>query len=96
MRDPHQIIKTLRVTEKGSAQSEKSNQYTLEVASAANKIEIKHAVEKLWNVNVLKVRTAIVRGKQKRVGRYIGRRPNWKRALVTLAPGQKIEFFEGV
>jgi large subunit ribosomal protein L23 len=50
----------------------------------------------LWNVNVLKVRTAIVRGKQKRVGRYIGRRPNWKRALVTLAPGQKIEFFEGV
>ena len=68
----------------------------LEVACDANKIEIKHAVEKLWNVSVLKVRTAIVRGKQKRVGRYIGRTSNWKRALVTLAPGQKIEFFEGV
>jgi large subunit ribosomal protein L23 len=66
------------------------------VARDANKIEIKYAVEKLWNVNVLKVRTAIVRGKQKRVGRYLGRRSNWKRALVTLAPGQKIEFFEGV
>jgi large subunit ribosomal protein L23 len=66
------------------------------VARDANKIEIKYAVEKLWNVNVLKVRTAIVRGKQKRVGRYMGRRSNWKRALVTLAPGQKIEFFEGV
>ncbi len=71
-------------------------QLLLEVARDANKIEIKYAVEKLWNVSVIKVRTAIVRGKQKRVGRYMGRRPNWKRALVTLAPGQKIEFFEGV
>jgi large subunit ribosomal protein L23 len=68
----------------------------LEVARDANKIEIKHAVEKLWNVNVLKVRTSIVRGKQRRVGRHIGRRSNWKRALVTLAAGQKIDFFEGV
>jgi large subunit ribosomal protein L23 len=66
------------------------------VARDANKIEIKHAVEKLWNVNVLKVRTSIVRGKQRRVGRHIGRRSNWKRALVTLAAGQKIDFFEGV
>ena len=72
------------------------SQVLLEVARDANKIEIKHAVEKLWSVNVLKVRTAIVRGKQKRVGRHLGRTSNWKRALVTLAPGQKIEFFEGV
>jgi large subunit ribosomal protein L23 len=68
----------------------------LEVARDANKIEIKHAVEKLWNVNVLKVRTAIVRGKQRRVGRHVAQRSNWKRALVTLAAGQKIDFFEGV
>ena len=71
-------------------------QLLLEVARDANKIEIKHAVEKLWNVTVVKVRTAIVRGKEKRVGRFMGRQSNWKRALVTLAPGQKIEFFEGV
>jgi large subunit ribosomal protein L23 len=66
------------------------------VAKDANKVEIRHAVEKLWNVSVVKVRTAVVRGKEKRMGRFIGRRPSWKRALVTLAPGQKIEFFEGV
>ena len=61
-----------------------------------NKIEIRHAVEKLWNVDVLSVRTAVVRGKEKRMGRYIGRRSNWKKAVVTIAPGQNIEFFEGV
>ena len=61
-----------------------------------NKIEIRHAVEKLWNVDVVAVRTSIVRGKEKRMGRYIGRRQNWKKAIVTIAPGQNIEFFEGV
>jgi len=110
MRSPEIIIKRPLLTEKGTflketggmseedmVEPEKvSPQLLLEVARDANKIEIKYAVEKLWNVNVLKVRTAIVRGKQKRVGRYMGRRSNWKRALVTLAPGQKIEFFEGV
>jgi large subunit ribosomal protein L23 len=110
MRSPEMIIKRPLLTEKGTFLKETGGmseedmvapesvapQLLLEVARDANKIEIKYAVEKLWNVNVLKVRTAIVRGKQKRVGRYIGRRSNWKRALVTLAPGQKIEFFEGV
>jgi large subunit ribosomal protein L23 len=110
MRSPESIIKRPLLTEKGTllkdtgGQPEEdiadpeqvSPQLLLEVARDANKIEIKRAVEKLWNVNVLKVRTAIVRGKQKRVGRFIGRRSNWKRALVTIAPGQKIEFFEGV
>jgi len=110
MRSPEIIIKRPLLTEKGTFLKETggmseedlvepenvSPQLLLEVARDANKIEIKYAVEKLWNVNVLKVRTAIVRGKQKRVGRYMGRRSNWKRALVTLAPGQKIEFFEGV
>jgi large subunit ribosomal protein L23 len=110
MRSPELIIKRPLLTEKGTFLKDTGGQVEddiadpeqvapqllLEVARDANKIEIKHAVEKLWNVNVLKVRTAIVPGKQKRVGRYIGRRSNWKRALVTIAPGQKIEFFEGV
>jgi large subunit ribosomal protein L23 len=110
MRSPETIIKRPLLTEKGTFLKDTGGrlekdigdpeqvppQLLLEVACDANKIEIKYAVEKLWNVNVLKVRTAIVRGKQKRVGRFIGRRSNWKRALVTLAAGQKIEFFEGV
>jgi len=110
MRSAETIIKRPLLTEKGTFLKETGGraeadigdpesvppQLLLEVARDANKIEIKYAVEKLWNVNVLKVRTSVVRGKQKRVGRFIGRRSNWKRALVTLAPGQKIEFFEGV
>jgi large subunit ribosomal protein L23 len=109
MRSPETIIKRPLLTEKGSFLKETGGrpegeidpeqvepQLLFEVARDANKIEIKHAVEKLWNVNVIRVRTAIVRGKQRRVGRHIGRRSNWKRALVTLAAGQKIEFFEGV
>jgi large subunit ribosomal protein L23 len=109
MRSPEKIIKRPLLTEKGSLLKETGGrpegdidpeqvepQLLLEVSRDANKIEIKHAVEKLWNVNVLKVRTSIVRGKQRRVGRHIGRRSNWKRALVTLAAGQKIDFFEGV
>ena len=108
MRAPEQIIKRPLLTEKGTALKETggrsevldpeqvSPQLLFEVVRDANKVEIRHAVEKLWNVTVVKVRTAVVRGKEKRMGRFIGRRPAWKRALVTLAPGQKIEFFEGV
>jgi len=110
MRSPETVIKRPLLTEKGSSLKETGGhpssegldvekiqpQIMFEVLKDANKIEIKHAVEKLWNVEVVKVRTAIVRGKEKRVGRHIGRRSNWKRALVTLAAGQKIEFFEGV
>ena len=61
----------------------------------ANKIQMKQAVEKLFNVHVIAVRTAIVRGKNKRVGRSSGRRPNWKKAIVTLKEGDTIDFFEG-
>ena len=110
MRSPEQVIKRPLLTEKGTALKESggrpdaggeadadsvSPQILFEVNRDANKIEIRHAVEKLWNVNVLKVRTSIVRGKEKRIGRFTGRRSNWKKALVTLAPGQTIEFFEG-
>jgi large subunit ribosomal protein L23 len=108
MRAPEQIIKRPLLTEKGTMLKETggnadaldpeqvSAQLLFEVLRDANKVEIRNAVEKLWNVTVVKVRTAVVRGKEKRMGRFMGRRPAWKRALVTLAPGQKIEFFEGV
>jgi large subunit ribosomal protein L23 len=110
MRAPEKVIKRPLLTEKGSVLRETGGrpaddtldadsvepQLMFEVDKDANKVEIRHAVEKLWNVTVVKVRTQIVRGKEKRVGRFVGKRSNWKRALVTLAPGQKIEFFEGV
>lgn len=108
MRAPERIIKRPLLTEKGTALKETgghagtveseqlARQFLFEVVRDADKTEIRNAVEKLWNVNVTKVRTAVVRGKTKRVGRFIGRRQNWKKALVTLAPGQNIEFFEGV
>ena len=73
-----------------------AQQVVFEVARDANTIEIKGAVEKLFNVKVTGVRTLVVRGKEKRVGRFSGRRPSWKKAFVTLKAGDNIEFFEGV
>lgn len=70
------------------------NKVSFVVRPDANKIEIKHAVEKLFEVEVLSVRTQIVRGKVKRFGRNFGKRPNRKKAIVTLAEGHSIEFFE--
>lgn len=67
-----------------------------EVARDANKIEIKDAIQRLFNVSVVDVHTMVVRGKIKRIGRSIGRRPGSKKAIVTLKPGDTIEFFEGV
>jgi large subunit ribosomal protein L23 len=67
-----------------------------EVARDANKIDVRRAVESVFKVTVTDVRTLIVRGKEKRVGRFSGRRPSWKKAFVTLKPGDNIEFFEGV
>ena len=109
MRAPEQVIKRPLLTEKGTLLKETGgnpegeldpekikSQLLFEVAKDANKVEIRHAVEKLWNVDVISVRTAIVRGKEKRVGRFIGKGSNWKKAVVTIAAGQNIEFFEGV
>jgi large subunit ribosomal protein L23 len=109
MRSPEQIIKRPLLTEKGTRLKETGgnagkeldpeaikSQLLFEVAKDANKVEIRHAVEKLWNVSVVDVRTAIVRGKEKRMGRFVGKRSNWKKAMVTIAAGQNIEFFEGV
>ena len=90
---PEQIIKRPLLTEKGTAMGEEGNKVLFEVTMRANKIEIRKAVEKIYNVKVKTVHTQIVRGKMKRQGRSMGKRPNWKRAIVTLAEGSSIDFF---
>jgi large subunit ribosomal protein L23 len=94
--NPYEIIRGPIITEKGTIQKELNNQLTFEVDRRANRVEIRHAVEKVFNVRVEKVRTMQIKGKVKRLGRSMGRRRNWKKAIVTLAEGQNIEFFEGV
>ena len=90
------IVKRPLVTEKSERAREAARQYSFEVHSDATKIQVKNAVEKLFNVHVTAVRTSIARGKNKRVGRNLGRRPNWKKAVVTLKEGETIALFEGV
>lgn len=96
MRDPWRIIVRPLITEKGTLLKEGANQYLFEIARGANKIEVKQAVEALFKVKVLDVRTISVKGKRRRLGRFVGRTPDWKKAVVTLKEGQSIEFFEGV
>ncbi|MBW2174088.1 MAG: 50S ribosomal protein L23 [Deltaproteobacteria bacterium] len=94
--NPYQIIKGPLITEKSTVQKELNNQLTFEVDRRANRVEIRHAVEKVFNVRVKQVRTMQIKGKVKRVGRTLGKRRDWKKAVVTLAKGENIEFFEGV
>jgi large subunit ribosomal protein L23 len=96
LRDPHQIIRRPLITEKGTELKDRANQYLFEVAPDANKIEIKRALESLFRVKVLHVRTLSVKGKEKRVGRFVGCTSDWKKAVATLKEGDSIEFFEGV
>lgn len=96
IRDPHTILRKPRITEKGSMMAEDTSIVMFEVPVDANKTEIKHAVMSVFGVEVQDVRTMIVRGKIKRRGRHIGKRSNWKKAIVTLAEGQDIDFFGGV
>ena len=96
MKDPRSIVRKALVTEKGTALRELRNQYHFEVARDANKIEIKRAIEAIFSVKVDHVRTMQMRGKVKRQGRYIGKRSDWKKAVVTLQPNQKIELFEQI
>jgi len=84
------------VTEKTNIQKEEANQVTFEVDRKANRIEVRRAIERIFNVRVVNVRTMQVRGKFKRRGRVLGKRRDWKKAIVTLRPGDRIEFFEGV
>ena len=95
-KNPYEILRRPLITEKSTTEKETSNKLVFEVALRANKIEIKQAVEQMFKVNVLDVTTMTMKGKKKRVGRFITRRPDWKKAMVTIKPGQRVEFFEGV
>ena len=90
------IIRGPVVTEKTTLQKETNNQVTFKVDPKSNRVEIKDAVEKNFNTKVKQVRTVQVKGKVKQRGRITGRRKDWKKAIVTLMPGQRIDFFEGV
>ena len=92
----HQIIKKILVTEKSTAARDKSNKYFFEVNPKANKVEISAAVEKLFKVKVADVRVMHVLGKKKRMGRTLGQKSSWKKAIVTLVAGNHIEIAEGV
>ena len=96
MRDPRTVVRKALITEKGTALRERQNQYHFEVARDANKIEIRHAIEAIFSVKVEHVRTMQMRGKVKRQGRYQGKRSDWKKAIITLQPEQKIELFEQI
>jgi large subunit ribosomal protein L23 len=94
--DMRQVIKRPLITEKGTRIKDEQNKYLFEVDTNANKLMIKQAVEKLFDVKVIKVNVMNVHGKEKRMGRFSGRRPDWKKAIVTLKEGDQIELFEGV
>lgn len=87
------ILKRPLITEKMSKLAE-LNEYAFEVEKKANKLQIKAAIEKKFDVNVVSVRTILVRGKMRRYGRFMGKRPDWKKAIVTLKKGQTIALFE--
>ena len=95
MKREYDIIAAPLITEKGTFVNEIGNQVVFQVRPDANKLEIKRAVERLFKVKVVKVRTTNVLGKLRRVGKSLGRRPDWKKAFVVLKKGEKmIEFFE--
>ena len=91
-----EVVQGPIITEKGTFVQEQGNQVVFRVHPRANKVEIRHAIEALFKVRVEKVRTSRQLGKVRRVGQHMGRRPDWKKAYVTLAEGSRIDFFEGV
>ena len=95
MRDPRQVLIRPLMTEKTMQQKETLNTVAFRVRPDANKVEIRAAVESVFNVKVTAVRTASYEGKLKRMGRFQGRRADWKKAVVTLAAGHKIDLVEG-
>lgn len=94
--DPYEVLRRPIITEKSSLQSQYLNRYTFEVDVRANKLQIKDAVEQAFNVDVVSVNVIRVSGKRRRWGRLVGQTKDWKKAVVTLRPGQTIQFFEGV
>lgn len=93
--DVWEVLRRPVITEKSTLLQEQ-HKYVFEVASGANKAQIKEAVQKAFDVTVTSVNVMKVHGKFRRIGRHAGHQPDWKKAVVTLLPGQKIEFFEGV
>ncbi|HEX7533726.1 MAG TPA: 50S ribosomal protein L23 [Syntrophales bacterium] len=94
--DIYHTIRRALITEKSTAAKDESNKYIFEVDRRANKVEVATAVEKLFKVKVLDVHVMNILGKKKRVGRVMGEKRSWKKAIVTLAPGNRIEIHEGV
>jgi large subunit ribosomal protein L23 len=92
----YHIIKRALITEKSTIAKDEANKYVLEVDPRANKIEIATAVEKLFKVKVLDVHVMNVAGKKKRMGKIVGQKRSWKKAIVTLVPGSRIEVYEGL
>lgn len=96
MQDPYSIIIQPLITEKSTRLKDDYNKHAFKVHRDANKIEIKKAIESLFNVSVLKITTSNMKGKVKRLGIHQGKRPDWKKAIVTLAENDHIDFFEAV
>ncbi len=94
--DVYDIIRRPLVAEKSNIGREEENLVTLAVNPAANKHEVRRAIEELFDVQVISVRTMRMPRKSRRVGKFVGRKPEWKKAIVRLAEGHSIEFFEGV
>lgn len=95
MKEIRNVMKRPMLTEKSIVMREMHNQIVFEVDRRANKVEIRQAVERIFGVKVLDVRTANFEGKRRRAGRLMTKRNDWKKAYVTLAPGEKLEIFEG-
>jgi len=96
LKEARSIVLKPLVTEKGSRLRETGNKYLFKVAKNANRLDIKRAVETIFNVKVKRVHTMIAHGKVKRLGAFKGPRPDWKKAVVTLEAGQTIDLFEQV
>ena len=96
MKDARDIIIAPLISEKSMGMIEENNTYTFKVDKRANKIEIRNAIEEIFNVDVLKVNTMNMLGKKRRLGYNQGKRPDWKKAIVKLAEGDRIEIFEGM
>jgi large subunit ribosomal protein L23 len=96
MKNIYEVLQGPLLTEKGTLLKEKDNKVLFKVSKNANKIEIKNAVESIFKVKVDAVTTMNCKGKKKRMGKYEGRRSDWKKAIVTLKEGEKLDFIEGV
>ena len=95
-REPREILIRPLITEESSILQAEQNKYTFEVHRSATKIDIRSAIETMFDVSVANVRTMNYAGKDRRVGRSVGRRPDWKKAIVKLAEGESIDIFDVV